>query len=237
MSCKTSTISRVASSAPHTPNWLLIWLIIVSLIFHCALIYNSKRFKTKHLSSIELTIQDILQPVTPYIPRPKTLPSSPQVVARIPEPTPHPAPREKMVKTVAETIPDTPVIQNLPLTKWHPTPPSPPIVKTISEPAAKKDRSVAQQNYLSLVQRTIESHKKYPLAARRRQIEGQLCILFRISSTGMIHHSQITQSSGHEILDQAALRAVSEASPLPTPPAGLFDGDTALDLTIVFKMI
>jgi periplasmic protein TonB len=99
--------------------------------------------------------------------------------------------------------------------------------------------SNSRQQYLSMVQSKIDSHKQYPMAARRRNIQGKVGVRFVIRGDGGVHSIQITQSSGQSLLDDAAKRAVSSAAPFSRPPAQDFAGDIPfipLELTIVFTL-
>lgn len=48
----------------------------------------------------------------------------------------------------------------------------------------------------------------YPAAAVRRQLEGTVLLRLHISSTGRVERADIVTSSGHSVLDLAALKAV-----------------------------
>lgn len=233
--------------ASDRPNWLLYGLIGLSLLLHSWLIYHDTTFKTKRMTYIELTMQDIPRPVVQDIPRPKPLVEPPQEIpARIPEPILRSVPKAQPIQTIAKSEPDVPVIRRPPVAKHRPVvqkqaphPPVPVIAAPAPPPQPSNrmpDRSAERQNYLSLIQQSIEQHKRYPLVARRRHIEGRVNVRFVISPTGLIDKIEIVQSSGQEILDRATLKAVREASPLPPPPAGLFAEDTVMELTIVFKL-
>jgi protein TonB len=87
-----------------------------------------------------------------------------------------------------------------------------------------------------MVQSKIDSHKQYPMAARRRNIQGQVGVRFILRGDGSVHSIQITQSSGQSLLDDAAQRAVASAAPFERPPAQDFAGDTPLEITIVFTL-
>ena len=50
---------------------------------------------------------------------------------------------------------------------------------------------------------------RYPLAARKRGYEGQAIIRARIGPSGNVLGTEIAQSSGHQILDTAARKAVT----------------------------
>jgi len=60
----------------------------------------------------------------------------------------------------------------------------------------------------------------YPDEARRQQLHGQLVLTIAIQRDGSVKSADIIQSSGHKILDDAALRIVKLAAPFPPIPPG-----------------
>jgi protein TonB len=75
--------------------------------------------------------------------------------------------------------------------------------------------------YLDGWRRRIEAigNLNYPDAAKRQKLYGSLRLLVSILPNGSIQKTEILQSSGHAILDQAALDIVMLASPYePFPP-------------------
>lgn len=55
----------------------------------------------------------------------------------------------------------------------------------------------------------------YPEEARRQGIEGETLVLLLIDPNGDVSAARIEQSSGHKILDDAALSAVRSLRSLP----------------------
>ena len=75
--------------------------------------------------------------------------------------------------------------------------------------------------YLDGWRRRIEAigNLNYPDAARRQKLYGSLRLMVSILPNGSIQKTEILQSSGHAVLDQAALDIVMLASPYePFPP-------------------
>ena len=66
----------------------------------------------------------------------------------------------------------------------------------------------------------------YPDEARRRQLHGQLVLTVGLARDGRVKSIDIIQSSGHRVLDDAAIRIVHLAAPFPPIPHGR---DTAKD--------
>ncbi len=60
----------------------------------------------------------------------------------------------------------------------------------------------------------------YPDKARRRDINGQLVLTVALKRNGAVKSIDIIQSSGHRILDDAAIRIVKLAAPFPPIPKG-----------------
>jgi protein TonB len=87
-----------------------------------------------------------------------------------------------------------------------------------------------------MVRFKIESHKKYPEAARARYIEGRVTLGFVLTAGGRTQAVTVVKSSGHPILDQAAVAAVKDASPFPHPPPGLFKEALQMTIVIAFEL-
>ena len=79
----------------------------------------------------------------------------------------------------------------------------------------------------------LEKHKTYPRRARLSGMEGVVTIDFIMTQDGQVISSHIVKSSGHELLDRAALDAIEEAAPLPKFPPEL--KKTRLALSIPFS--
>jgi periplasmic protein TonB len=60
----------------------------------------------------------------------------------------------------------------------------------------------------------------YPDEARRQQLHGQLVLTVAINRDGSVKSADVIQSSGHKVLDDAALRIVKLAAPFPPIPPG-----------------
>jgi len=63
----------------------------------------------------------------------------------------------------------------------------------------------------------------YPDEARQRQLHGQLVLTVGLDRAGAIKSVDIIQSSGHKVLDDAAIRIVHLAAPFPPIPRGKDD--------------
>lgn len=82
-------------------------------------------------------------------------------------------------------------------------------------------RTAAEAAYLQTWRRKVETigNLNYPAEARRLNLEGDLKVLVEIDAEGTLLNVRILESSGSDVLDQAALRIVRLAAPfLPFPP-------------------
>jgi protein TonB len=75
-----------------------------------------------------------------------------------------------------------------------------------------------KENY-NYVQRRILQELIYPSKARRTGIQGVVEVIFTINANGGAGDISVRRSSGKEILDDEAVRAVKSASPFRRPPA------------------
>lgn len=96
------------------------------------------------------------------------------------------------------------------------------------------DHTLSQ--YLRQVRERIGSCKKYPFIARKRALEGEVGVRFLLTETGEAQRLVVSRSSGQEILDRAALRAVEDGAPFPRPPAGLLAEPITIELNVVFNL-
>ena len=62
------------------------------------------------------------------------------------------------------------------------------------------------------------SHDNYPEEARRRNISGNLRLDVAINPDGSVNNISVIRSSGHKLLDDAAIRIVRLAAPFGQMP-------------------
>ncbi|EKD42297.1 MAG: hypothetical protein ACD_73C00219G0002 [uncultured bacterium] len=79
------------------------------------------------------------------------------------------------------------------------------------------DSSRVNRNPLVLnqIRQKIMSSRYYPTEARAQGVEGVVNLVFEIDTAGKLKAAAITQSSGDNTLDQAALVTLKRALPLP----------------------
>lgn len=79
------------------------------------------------------------------------------------------------------------------------------------------ETAVARE-YLDSVRLRLARFKRYPAAAQQAQQQGHLVVGFTVLHDGRVTHARILQSSHFPLLDEAALRMLRDASPLPSLP-------------------
>ncbi len=110
------------------------------------------------------------------------------------------------------------------LTDMHPAGGSPPDVvpppppEVADRPVIPPDSAaaaVATDALMRQIRARIEAAVAYPAAARRRSLEGSAGVRFRVASDGRPYDIELGRSSGHSLLDRAAVRAVNAGAPFP----------------------
>lgn len=73
--------------------------------------------------------------------------------------------------------------------------------------------------YAQAIKERIAGQWKYPQEARKKKLEGRLVAIFSLNREGALTRMEITRSSGHDVLDREAERAVQSAAPFPPFPS------------------
>jgi len=84
-------------------------------------------------------------------------------------------------------------------------------------------RTAADAEYLLYWQNRIEriGNLNYPAASRKHRIYGDLLMMVAIDAKGTLLETRILRSSGHDLLDNAAVDIVKRSSPFMSFPAQL----------------
>lgn len=98
----------------------------------------------------------------------------------------------------------------------EPVPPTP--EATPPAPAIPATPLLARGRQLQRAQTALSRHLLYPPAAVEQGLEGEVILLLMLDERGRITSAGIASSSGHAILDQAALAAARQITALPGNP-------------------
>ena len=75
-------------------------------------------------------------------------------------------------------------------------------------------------DYRAKVAARLRRARSYPAAARAENLTGTATVTFTIRTGGDVGRVSLAKSSGHRILDQAAVEMVHRAAPFPPLPQG-----------------
>ncbi|MBC2717528.1 MAG: TonB family protein [Desulfobacteraceae bacterium] len=223
------------------PNWLLYFLVAVSIVIHAAFFLEaSGRFRFKKISYIEIGVRKEVKPQTRQIPRPRI----------------RQAAADALKKNQSPVLPDytVPVIESVPAAVENLNPdefvpesesPSEDIPEDVkmdvvefSLPEVEETGGFgSRMDYLDMVRLKIESRKQYPPFSRQRNIEGMVTVEFMIGPTGYIFGLTVVRSSGFPSLDEAAIAAVNNAAPFSSPPEKYFARQVRVKVPIAFELI
>ena len=229
---------KAASEDKRKPNWLMRGMIGISLVIHLLIFMHiSGIYRSKALSYIELTMQDISKPFRRSIPRPRMRPKTPKIhnvktlnipMQGIPKQS---IPRMK-IDPVNNNLPDT-IMQDISMSDIPDN-----AKHSISDWNPDGNYEFTTTNdYFDMLRFKIESCKKYPDIAKSRYIEGRVKLRFVIASDGQVSSLKVVKHARHSSLDRAALKAVKDAAPFPRPPGGVFKEPLHIEIIIVFELI
>lgn len=106
-------------------------------------------------------------------------------------------------------------------------------------PAPRAGKTVQTRTHAGIewrVQDWLAQHRRYPRAARRSGAEGTVWVRFVLDRGGSLQGSEVLTSSGHPILDRAALDLLERASPFPALPPELTTDEIELVLPIEYDL-
>ena len=155
---------------------------------------------------------DATPPAKPEsVPSPRSEPDTPQPEV-IAAPTP-PAPRPPAAASVASTPPPEPV------------PVDPGLIVSV------------EQAYKTALQAEIARHRSYPRIARRLRQEGTVEVGFVVLADGRLTDIELVDSSGYELLDHAAVKAVRDVRQFRPIPSELARKRWNLSVPLNFRLL
>ncbi len=83
---------------------------------------------------------------------------------------------------------------------------------------SEADRRRARRGYVHSVEELVRAHARYPRAAAREGLQGRVELAMRIGGDGRVLAIRVASTSGHALLDDAALDAAREIDRVPAPP-------------------
>lgn len=166
--------------------------------------------------SSPVTVSLIEMPEAPPPPKPEPKPVEPPPRVR---PQPQPPLSQPLVPQI-EAVPPLPTPAPMPVVEVPPPAPKP-VVQPPPQPAsavpAPRNNPAAEGAYQAKARSMIERNKHYPDDALQMGMTGSVVLVYVIDRDGRLVRADIERSSGHSLLDQAALRAVRRARFEPMP--------------------
>ena len=101
-----------------------------------------------------------------------------------------------------------------------------------AEQQANGGRRGNASSYIQTLNQWLARHRTYPAAAKRSKQEGTVRLAFTMNRKGDILKSHIAGSSGYAQLDEAALKMLEEAAPLPAVPDDFYPSRDTLPLVM-----
>jgi len=149
---------------------------------------------------------------TPTLPGPAPAREPPPKLA--PAPTPQPVGREPVAQTAREPAPASAPASAAPVAAE----PAPVAAASTAKTrfTGKPARNV--RSYFGQISAWIDANKDYPAECKKHKQQGAVVVKFTIGRDGQLLASTIKQSSGHALLDQAALATLARAAPFPPIP-------------------
>ena len=93
-----------------------------------------------------------------------------------------------------------------------------------------------QTEYSKKLRDIIKENQRYPVMAMRNHLQGTVMVGFILHRSGKLLECHVTQSCGHQILDRAALRAVSIGEPYPSFPEDLGLSQAGFIIPVTFSI-
>ena len=193
------------------------------------------------------------QPVEPVTALPEPV-VEPDIAEVIPEPEPEPVvaplhvkqkPKPKtQIKTKNHVVkaPDAPQQDKLPAD----LPPSDqPAAQSVSMQKQSTGRGqaltnggqpTAEHSYYALLAAKLAQYKRYPKSSRRRGEEGEVTLFFVLDRSGRVLESRIHTSSGFPKLDNAVIKMLHKAAPLPAFPKDMLQPQLTVKIPVSFKL-
>lgn len=194
------------------------WAFIGTVGFACAMGLSAQVFQIEHAaSSLPATTVDLIELPAPAAIQPARTEPPPPRPPLVRHETPPPSPvqvTKQALQETAQTIAIAPPKQDVaPMAPQQPEPPPAPvphaeIKMAATPPAAPQSNARAEGVYQAAARAGIERQKRYPDEALQMNMTGVVTLIYSISREGRLIRVDVEKSSGHALLDRAALDAV-----------------------------
>ncbi len=163
----------------------------------------------------EPVVEPVKPPVEPVVP---TKPVEPRpAVTEEPLEAPRAAPQSSAASSVSDT----------------PTP-----TQQTGNAAAQVGTSNAtvEADYFARLASWLARHKRYPRAARRRNLEGVAELTFVLNARGQVLTREVSETSGYAVLDREVIAMLERAQPLPRFPSSFGPSSREIVIPVRFEL-
>jgi protein TonB len=89
--------------------------------------------------------------------------------------------------------------------------------------------------YVRRLNQAVQRHFEYPQRAERQGLQGRVVVRVVLDGGGLLRGASLAASSGHDVLDRAALAMMGEVD-FPAPPAELHWGTRPVDIPVDYAI-
>jgi protein TonB len=156
-----------------------------------------------------------IPPLAIEIEMPKSEEPPPAPPDRPPAPKPPDAPAPPPDSQTPQPLPTAPV---LPLPQGDSPIPEARPSELDEDTISLESQAPEYLSYLAQIKAAVRAHWIFPPEAMKKKAHGRLTAVFTLDQTGELIRIMVEESSGHPILDHAAMEAVRGAAPFPPFP-------------------
>jgi TonB family protein len=98
------------------------------------------------------------------------------------------------------------------------------------------DVNRSENEYNITIRAILHGNHRYPHRAVNQKKSGTATLSFTLLSTGMVNDSSITSTSGHKILDRAAITMLKRSTPFPPFPTDINKSHLDFIIPVEFKL-
>ncbi len=113
---------------------------------------------------------------------------------------------------------------------------APEMASTAEQVGVPSEMSTAQADWHQKVVGHLKRYVKYPRLAKRRNLEGDVVIHLVLNRQGQVLEVELTQSSGHDLLDRGVLKGIKGARSFPRPPEEVLGDTFKFNLPLDFNL-
>ncbi|WP_435531282.1 energy transducer TonB [Ramlibacter albus] len=183
-----------------------LWIAGGVLVFHAAALWALQSGLVRRAVEVIVPVSVLAEMVTPPAPQPEP-PKPPTPVLRQPHPAKPSLPPAPQPVARIDAAPSP----NAPTGVAEPQPPAPPIAAPVAAAPVAAPPAPPRIELPSSDADYLHNPKPaYPAMSKRMGEQGKVLVRVLIGADGSLIEAAITQSSGYERLDQAALSAVRQ---------------------------